>query len=74
VAVMCVYGLEISVTDAVYLGFRFYYADERTEEGKPVGMAVDGEAHAELYLRLASEEKPVEWQQTFVKGKGYVKF
>lgn len=53
---------------------RFYYADERTPEGKMVGRDVNGEAHAELYFKLANDKEPVAWQQTFVKGKGYVKF
>jgi hypothetical protein len=52
----------------------FYYADERTAEGKMVGRNVNGEAHADLYFKLANEKEPVEWQQTFVRGKGYVKF
>lgn len=55
-------------------GYRFYYADERKADGAPAYMAIDGDAHAEHYLKLATEEKPSEWLQTFVKGKGYVKF
>ena len=35
---------------------------------------VDGDAHAEFYYKLANESKPLGWHQTFVKGKGYVKF
>lgn len=53
---------------------RFYYADERTPEGKSVAQEVNGEAHAEHYFKLANGEVPIEWHQTFVKGKGYVKF
>lgn len=53
---------------------RFYYVDERTSGGQPVGNKVDGAAHADLYFELASDENQREWKQTFVKGKGYVKF
>jgi len=52
----------------------FHYADERTEEGKLAGMAVDGPAHGEFYAMLAEQKESVPWHATFVKGKGYVKF
>jgi hypothetical protein len=39
-----------------------------------VAQDISGEAHAEHYFKLANEKVPVEWQQTFVKGKGYMKF
>ncbi|RAO73012.1 uncharacterized protein BHQ10_009024 [Talaromyces amestolkiae] len=55
-------------------GYTFYYVDERTSGGQPVGNKVDGAAHADLYFELASDENQREWKQTFVKGKGYVKF
>ena len=55
--------------------FRFFYADERTEDGQLKGMAVDGPAHGEFYLQLAKQsDENVPWQATFVKGKGYVSF
>ncbi|EON69387.1 hypothetical protein W97_08647 [Coniosporium apollinis CBS 100218] len=56
-------------------GYRFYYADQRTPEGGPVGTVVDAEAHADFYYELASKDpSDVPWHATFVKGKGYTKF
>ena len=37
-------------------------------------MAIDGPAHAEFYMQLASHEDNVPWHATFVKDKGYVHF
>jgi hypothetical protein len=53
---------------------RFFYADERTEDGKIVGKDVDGTAHAEFYAQLARQEGDIPSQATFVKNKGYVGF
>jgi hypothetical protein len=53
---------------------RFFYADERTEDGKLKGMALDGPAHAEFYAQLVEHKEALPWDVTFVKGKGYVKF
>lgn len=55
-------------------GYQFYYADERNEDGSPVGGAVDGPAHADYYLTLAEGKEQGPWRSTFVKGKGYVQF
>ncbi|KPM40398.1 hypothetical protein AK830_g6145 [Neonectria ditissima] len=55
-------------------GFKFYYADERKADGSSAGQAVDGDAHAKLYVGLAEGEAQGPWQQTFVKGAGYTKF
>ena len=49
---------------------RFYYADEREPNGKPVGLSLDGSAHADMYYSLAHEPKQSKWQVTFVKGEG----
>jgi hypothetical protein len=54
-------------------GNRFFYADERTRDGKIKGMALDGAAHGEFYAQLANHEN-VPWHATFVKDKGYVQF
>ena len=35
---------------------------------------LDGPAHAEQYLSLVKEPRQLDFNQTFVKGKGYVKF
>lgn len=56
------------------LRFRFFYADERNEDGTPVGNNIDGPAHGEFYAQLASREQNIPWHATFVKGKGYVEF
>ncbi|KAI1152582.1 hypothetical protein F4825DRAFT_418415 [Nemania diffusa] len=66
----------IGVADGTYSakGYRFFYADERSEDGKSKGNAIDGPAHAEFYLQLANHEGTVPWLATFVKDKGYVKF
>ena len=53
---------------------RFYYADQRQADGKPVYSAIDGDAHAELFLGLAEEKVQGPWQQTFVSGTGYKDF
>ncbi|KFY31696.1 hypothetical protein V493_00876 [Pseudogymnoascus sp. VKM F-4281 (FW-2241)] len=55
-------------------GFKFYYSDERKADGGPANLAIDGEAHAELYLQLAEGKSQGPWQQTFVKGVGYKQF
>ncbi|KAL8278900.1 hypothetical protein RQP46_008771 [Phenoliferia psychrophenolica] len=55
-------------------GAKFYYVDERTADGGVAGSNLDGPAHAEEFLRLVEgmvQEEPLD---TFVKGKGYVKF
>ncbi|KAF2691249.1 NAD(P)-binding protein [Lentithecium fluviatile CBS 122367] len=66
----------VGTADAAYKdkGYRFFYADERHEDGKFKGMALDGDAHAEFYAQLAEHDGSVPWQATFVKGKGYVQF
>ncbi|KAL4983136.1 hypothetical protein BDW68DRAFT_169482 [Aspergillus falconensis] len=53
---------------------RFFYADERADEaGNGKGNNLDGPAHGDFYVYLASHEGNVPWLATFVKGKGYVK-
>ncbi|KUL86745.1 hypothetical protein ZTR_04834 [Talaromyces verruculosus] len=66
----------VGVADLTYSarGVRFFYADERHEDGKFKGMAVDGPAHGEFYPQLAKQEAKIPWHATFVKGKGYVEF
>ncbi|KAI1806246.1 NAD(P)-binding protein [Daldinia bambusicola] len=66
----------IGAADGVYSpqGFRFFYADERVEDGKSKGTNIDGPAHAEFYAQLASHEGNVPWHATFVADKGYVEF
>jgi hypothetical protein len=67
-------SLSYTVPDIARLVARFFYADERTVDGKLKGMALDGAAHGEFYAQLAKHEDSVPWQATFVKDKGYVQF
>jgi hypothetical protein len=53
---------------------RFYFADERFENAKPVYGAIDGDAHGEFYFDLVQKKEQGPFQATFVKGKGYVDF
>ncbi|KAI1427549.1 hypothetical protein F5Y12DRAFT_737166 [Xylaria sp. FL1777] len=66
----------LGVADATYAvkGYRFYYADERNEDGTTPMDNVDGPAHGEFYELLASHEGNLPWWATFVKGKGYTRF
>jgi hypothetical protein len=52
---------------------RFYYADERKADGT-AKYKVDGEAHAELFWKLAEEKMQGPWLQSFVKDVGYKMF
>ena len=52
---------------------RFFYAAERTEDGKDKGAALDGPAHGDFYAHLASNPD-LPCHATFVKDKGYVSF
>lgn len=56
------------------VGYSFYYADQRTAEGAPVGTNIQGDAHAEFYSELVKGSEARSYLQTFVKDKGYVKF
>lgn len=53
---------------------RFYYTDERFEDGGSVFMEINGQAHAEFYYELVRRQDQGPWEATFVKGKGYVNF
>lgn len=49
--------------------YRFYYVDERGPDGESVMLAIDGEAHALEFWRLAHRvEGQSHWAWTFVKG------
>jgi hypothetical protein len=52
----------------------FTYTDERHQDGKMKGMALDGPAHGEFYAQLAKSTEVVPWHATFVKDMGYVAF
>lgn len=53
---------------------RFYHTDNREPDGTPRYYNPSPEAHGEHYLRLAEEKEQGPWNNTFVDGKGYVKF
>lgn len=53
---------------------RFYYVDERLDGGRPAGDGIDGPAHADIFYDLANDKRQRHWDQTFIKGKGYIKF
>ncbi|KIW11412.1 hypothetical protein PV08_10712 [Exophiala spinifera] len=55
-------------------GVRFYYADERAENGGPVFKDIDGPAAAVEYLHLVEQKDQGPWLHTFIKGKGYKDF
>ncbi|KAF3765033.1 NAD(P)-binding protein [Cryphonectria parasitica EP155] len=53
---------------------RFYYVDERGEDGESVYHLNDAAAHADEFWKLSEEVKgQSHWNWTFVKGKGYVR-
>ncbi|KAF7953224.1 hypothetical protein EAE96_006438 [Botrytis aclada] len=54
-------------------GYRFYFVDERTPEGKAMHH-ISGPGHAEFFLQLAEQDKQGEPLATFVREKGYVRF
>lgn len=54
--------------------YRFYYADERHEDGTPMTSGLNGDAHADAYLELARDPAQRAWNYIFAKGKGYVDF
>jgi hypothetical protein len=53
---------------------RFYYADERRDDGSAMFTDLNGDGHAALYTELAEADSQRPWLQTFVTGKGYKKF
>lgn len=53
---------------------RFYYTDERFEDGGSVFVDIDAQAHAGFYYELVCRKDQGPWEATFVKGKGYVDF
>lgn len=50
-------------------GIRFFFADERTKDGGPVGKTPDGESHAKVYLGLVEGKEDLPHYVTFVEGK-----
>ncbi|OQV11299.1 hypothetical protein CLAIMM_15155 [Cladophialophora immunda] len=54
---------------------RFFWVDERNDDGTPMFTGLGGQAHADLFVSLSDRTAgDVPWQVTFVAGKGYVEF
>ncbi|KAF3760578.1 NAD(P)-binding protein [Cryphonectria parasitica EP155] len=49
-------------------GIRFFFADERTAEGGPVGSKPDGEGHFKIFSQLLEDDE-LPYYVTFVNGK-----
>jgi hypothetical protein len=69
------YAIRTAASTELYTkeGMKFYYADERTPEGRPIGQYPSGEEAGKTYVSLAEGKEQVEWDYTFVKDKGLVK-
>jgi hypothetical protein len=54
---------------------RFYFVDEREQDGTPMWNGVNADVHAEFIAGTADGSvRDVPWKATIVKGKGYVPF
>lgn len=54
---------------------RFYFVDEREQDGTPMWHGVNADVHAEFISGVVEGSvKDVPWKATIVKGKGYVPF
>lgn len=66
------YFIEMAATAYKRAGrddYKFYYVDERLEDGESVVMQIDGAAHALEFWKLVHEaEGQSHWCWTFVKG------
>ncbi|KAJ0119309.1 short-chain dehydrogenase reductase sdr [Diaporthe amygdali] len=54
-------------------GIRFFFADERTKDGAPVGKTPDGAGHSSIFLSMVEGKEDLPYYVTFVDGK-YRKF
>ena len=50
-------------------GTRFFFAEERSAEGTPMGFTPGAESHAEMFLGLAEGSEDLPSYITFVDGK-----
>ncbi|KAK4497608.1 hypothetical protein PRZ48_010261 [Zasmidium cellare] len=55
-------------------GYKFYFTDERLEDGSPSRELMDPVERAAVYLRLCEADYQQPWHYTYVKGRGYVDF
>ncbi|KAJ5107360.1 hypothetical protein N7456_004035 [Penicillium angulare] len=66
--------IEYAAKSYAITGYKFYYADQRDEDGSPAWFGIDGEAHAKYYLKLAEGKSQGIWDQTFTPQEGYKVF
>ena len=66
------YAIRSAATNELYTknGMKFYYVDERSEGGGPVGDLPDAEEAARVSMQLAEGKEQGKWDHVFVKGKG----
>ena len=55
-------------------GTRFIVADQRLPGGGGAVQGADGEAHAEIFARVAQDPEPWPWYLTFVDGTKFEPF
>ncbi|RYO84892.1 hypothetical protein DL764_009258 [Monosporascus ibericus] len=68
------YGIRFASVAYAKEGLKFYYADERTDEGLPVMKDIDGAAAGKEYLKLAETPEPLPWLYTYTKENGYKEY
>ena len=67
----------IELGDQLYRhqNIRFFFVDERMEDGTPMFIGAGPQEHANIFVSLADRTAgEVPWQITFLAGKGYVEF
>jgi NAD(P)-dependent dehydrogenase (short-subunit alcohol dehydrogenase family) len=50
-------------------GFRFYYLDERKQDGSPAYGGIRGETHADMVWQLINEKQQTFWRVPFIDGE-----
>ncbi|KAI2620964.1 hypothetical protein GGS26DRAFT_601543 [Hypomontagnella submonticulosa] len=68
------YGVRYASVAYAKDGFKFYYADERTEEGLPVMRDIDGTTAGKEYLKISETPEQLPWLYTYTKESGYKDF
>ncbi|RYP75631.1 hypothetical protein DL770_007364 [Monosporascus sp. CRB-9-2] len=68
------YGIRFASVAYAKEGLKFYYADERTEEGLPVMKDIDGTVAGKEYLKLAETPEQLPWLYTYTKENGYKEY
>ncbi|KAI0845084.1 hypothetical protein F5Y00DRAFT_265937 [Daldinia vernicosa] len=68
------YGVRYASVAYAKEGFKFYYADERSEEGLPVMREIDGLVAGKEYLKIAEAPEQLPWLYTYTTESGYKDF